>query len=220
MKAFILFVTLCFCLHGNASDATFSLSNIDSTTLQNEFPYEAYLSSGILQRPADLHRDKLYLTEKGADGERIVYQLCKLYLEQQPPALTDFDDLRKKLRMAEAFALKHELFPDSKAYYASKDLLFDAVAKTIEEAIKNGEANPNDPNVLYLVMRLEENKYHLNIRKSVWSKLLFHIGKGNWSYIFDRFTKRYQDYWLEITLAVLVFALPFVLFWFRRRFRR
>lgn len=182
----------------------------DSAELAEKFPYIAYLESGVIFRPAQLHNDKLWLAKKGLDAERIIYTLCKTYMEQYPPDVNNIADLQRKLRMAEAFSLKHKLFPESKAYYAAKDLLFGAVSECTESAINKGEISSYDPSIQYLVIRLQENHYFLNLPKSSWSKLLFHIQKGNWLYIWDRFSKRYTDYWAEISFTIVILLLPFL----------
>ncbi len=221
----LLLLLLCCCTSfwSSAFDLHEAIANSDTTTNQTflqSFPYEDYLKSGIFSQPDKLQDDRDQLRKLGFSYDRLVYRLCKFYLKKYPAEIKNFPDLQKKLRTAEMFVFLHKLFPESKVYYAAKDLIFGAVSKTVEGAVVSGAVSVHDPRVQYLVLRLQENHYFLNLPKSSWSKLFFHIKQGNWAYIWDRFLKRYQDYWMELSLCFFVLLLPIGVVVRRRRVRR
>lgn len=169
----------------------------------NQFPYLEYLKEFSIKNLNVLEEHRQYLSENGRDGDNFLFNLCETYLEVHPVDPTDLQDTKEKIKIGETFLRLDGVL--SSVYPAMGDFLLSMVAEAVQEGIQNEQLNPRQFDVKYLVERLEDNLYVIDIPLSNKAKFLLHAKKGNWGYIWSRVRARYlEEFILLLTIGIFV----------------
>jgi len=87
----------------------------------------------------------------------------------------------------------NKYLPDSVfIYMVGSDMIFETIADTLKILIDQKTVDIKDFKVKYLVQRLIDNKYAIDIPVGNWTKLYKYVQEGRWDYITHKFTSTYQ----------------------------
>lgn len=194
-----------FCSFGfNLEEYISKTNNQSGQVFLSKFPYEEYLEQIDIRNMQIIEKHRVLLNQNGRDGNRFLISLFEKYLKATSFDVNDLDGLKMQLKISEntlQFQLKVDT-GENKTYEIIGYLLFDRVASVVQAGVKQGRLNKNSEDVKYLISKLTENQYIIDLPVSTFEKLLFHIRKGNWKYIYDRIKNVYL--WQFIGLVTLV----------------
>ena len=74
----------------------------------------------------------------------------------------------------------------AREFQIASDVVFEHLAEHIEQGFKQGELDPSDTTILYLVDALKAQEYGVSIPVSDLQKGIHHLKKGNLQYIWSR----------------------------------
>ena len=195
------------------------ISGLEPASFIREFPYQAFLEKVPLSEVSVLewYRQELLAAELPATDW--LFNLGEHWLLQDSLQLTDLRGVQERVRLgALLLDVPKVLGQDAGIYEAVGDLLLTDAAQFLEDALQAEQLDKKDPGVLYLVNRLEESGYILDIPMSSWEKFWLNAKAGRWGYIWSRV---YARYFTEFLIGMgLIIALPMVVLVVRRRKRR
>lgn len=178
----------------------------------NDFPYLEYLEKFSLQKLDILEQHRQYLAENGRDGDHFLFKLCETYLSANPVDIDNPGDLKAKIQMGETFLRLDGVL--SGVYPAMGDYLLSTVTDAVQHGIKEKQLNPKKFDVKYILTRLEDNLYAVDVPMSNKDKFILHAKQGNWSYIWSRVRSRYLEefiFLLSIGIFVGIFGVRFLI---------
>ncbi|MEM6316487.1 MAG: hypothetical protein AAF960_02395 [Bacteroidota bacterium] len=188
-----------------------------------QLPYDSFvlafpLAAVPIEDVRTLEKCRAYMLSKGLRWNDFL-----LAMIEKKMAATDFDfeqldDLKAILSIGEILShSSHYLSDTIYCYMAGSDLIFGGIADTVQSLIRQDLLDVADFNVRYVVQRLLDNQYGIDIPTSNWVKLYNYCKEGRWDYIWHKFTSTYQR---EFLTAVLIGVLGLVgLGWiWRKRF--
>jgi hypothetical protein len=135
--------------------------------------------------PAHLVEDIDFLTLQEGPVDAFLDSLHAFqhaYLQDHP---NDYAYMLQQLRMGETLLQldgikKGYLFP------AFGDLMLQSLATQLDQGLVDRQYKPSDEEVQYLIRRLRENKFFVNVPVSDWQKGVDHLKSGNWGYLFRK----------------------------------
>ncbi|MEM1321552.1 MAG: hypothetical protein AAGG75_14945 [Bacteroidota bacterium] len=189
----------------------------DSAFFQ-QFPFAEYLQKNAPLRLKHLEADRKYLENRGRDPEEFLIQLIEKYKISNTLMVNDLSAYFETIRLAESFHAVKGVLPI--IYPILADELFSNCSKTLQQQIADDQLSKHDEEVKYLIRRLEENQYMVNVEMSTWEKFTMNFWAGNWGYILDRFSTRHP-YWFVLFVATCLAGLSLMVYlwnkWRRRR---
>ncbi len=184
--------------------------SIPDSIFFSQFPYGDYLAKKGMPSLKKLEAHRKYLENAGRDPEKFLSLLVNQYTHNPPLSPDQLNHYSEMIRLAESFYNVKGILTTT--YPILADELFSLCGATLDKQLKEEQLSKDNEEVAYLVKRLEENKYIVNVPVSTWEKFQVHFWSGNWDYILDRMATRHP-----YSLAALLAAgLAFVLFVVRR----
>ena len=160
------------------------------------FPYNDYLKVIGFTEFATLrgHRDYLN-TNREQIGDDFLYYLGDNFLKLYPIG-TSLKQLNAKIDIGEMFLSKKTAptSADREVFQLMGYFLLGKVAQKIEGEFKAGRFDINQPENEKVITRLASNKVYLSIEKSDWDKAMQALEKGNFGYLWDRFSKKLDEW--------------------------
>lgn len=157
----------------------------------NQFPYLQYLEEFSIQNLSILEQHRQYLSEQGREGDHFLFKLCESYIQNNPIDLDNLTDTKEKLKIGETFLRMDGVL--SSVYPAMGDFLLSTLTEAVQDGIKDKSLNPKEFEIKYLLARLEDNLYAVDVPMSNKEKFLLHAKQGNWNYIWSRVRARYLE---------------------------
>ena len=201
----LLLTLLCFCF---CCSSLYSLDlyaycqktieESDQLFLEN-FPFSEYLENFNWKNIKKLEEHRILLNENGRNGSNFLFKLSEVYLKSNPPKLDNLTDLGQKIKIGETFLYLENFLPD--IYPAIGDYMLSETASVVEKGVAEKKVNPENPEFLYIINRLQENSYFIDLPTSNYKKFVYHAKEGNWIYIWSRVKNRYL---LEFIILLVV----------------
>jgi hypothetical protein len=212
----IIFSFLITSLEGKELPEIFK--DVQSEQFLDTFNYQAFLSEIEPNNIIELEKIRQYLFGFDVDGDAFLYKAFENYSERQ---IMDFqheaESIKSFLELGVVMAHSKYYLADSIFIYtAISDLIFEKIAQPLDLAIAEGAIEVKDFDIKYIANRLCDNQYCIDMPTSNWTKLRQNIDKGDWSYIWSKFTGTYlQEFLMAIGLGVL--GLIFIIWFIRKR---
>jgi hypothetical protein len=187
-----------------------TLKEVEFELFLDTFDYQSYFKK---VNPSDinfLEADRQALNQMGLDGNQFIWQAFEFYSKNLK---LDFENntyiVKEAVRLGEIMFHSQNYLPDSVYIYtAVSDLIFETIAKSLEGSIESGKFDKNDFHVRYMVNRLCDNQYCINISTPNWEKLLYHIDERDWAYIWDKSTGTYlKEFLIALVSGISIFIL-------------
>lgn len=180
-------------------------TNVEQTNevFLSEFPYLEYLETFSIKNIALLEQHRQFLTEQERDGDHFLFNVCEAYLLSYPVDLSDFAETKEKIKIGETFLNLDGIL--SSVYPAMGDFLLSTVTQALQDRIKDKSLDPKSFEIKYLLTRLEDNLYAVDVPMSNKDKFLLHAKQGNWGYIWSRVRARYLEEFIFL-LTMGIFA--------------
>lgn len=186
------------------------MKEFNSDTFLKSFDYENYLNTVQINDLKTIEQDRQILVNKNLDGNDFIWTLFEQYIQTNG---LNFDsesgNVNELLELGEVMFHSTYYLPDSiYIYTAVSDLIFETISKSLEDSIAVGEFDKHDFHIRYLVSRLCDNKYCIDISTPNWEKFLYHVKEGNWAYLWVKSTGTYlKEFLIGISTMILLFAL-------------
>jgi hypothetical protein len=150
-----------------------------------DFPFPDYLQFLSEASLAHFVEDIDFIAlHKGPVDEFLdsLYALQQAYLQDHP---NDYDYMLRQLRMGETL-LQLDGIKKGFIFPAFGDLMLQSLATQLDHGLANQQYQPSNGDVQYLIRRLRENKFFVNVPVSDWQKGFDHLKSGNWGYLFRK----------------------------------
>lgn len=150
------------------------------------FPYQAYLNVILFTDFPTLQADRRYLWQQYGEGDEFLFRLGDAFVRTYPVSM---GDLEQKIMIAEAFlSAKGNGIDDrnNEPYRMIGYFILNRVAQLLQQQYAAGKFNPDSPLGKQIVTRLANNRVHLALDESGWSKLHRNLSQGNYSYVMQR----------------------------------
>jgi hypothetical protein len=163
-----------------------------------KFPYKSYLKTVQFTDFKTLQVHRAFLntadTLRPNMGDEFIYSLGDNFLKLYP-VIASTQQLNAKISIGEKYlAKKMDNAADAEIYQLMGYFLLGKVAQKIEGEFKSGKFDITEPSNEAIINRLAKNKVFLSIDKSDWDKMLVAVQKGQWSYLWDRVSKKMSEW--------------------------
>lgn len=193
-----------------------SIQQLSDPSFIHQFPFEQY-SSTLTESPASLFVKDIDLLDErqGAVHEFMDSVNWRLMQKiQKDPG--DYQYMLSCLRLGEA--LMHLDGMKSFIYPAFGDLILQGLTTRLDEGLAEGSYSAKDKEVQYLIRRLRENRFFVNVPVSDWDKGFDHLKNGNFTYLLRKVRlKQPLLFYGGISAAVFMLGLGFWRFRIRRQ---
>ena len=197
----VLLISCCCCL-----TSVFGIAEKENIEKNSQLSPKEYLEINALEAIDKLELHRKFLNEQGENGDDFIISLFEIYLQSTEINLTEIDKISALIKLGEKLNASEEYLPDSVwTYVAASDMIFGAIAEKLQNSIDKEEIDLNDFNVKYIIQRLIDNKYAVNVPMSNWVKLSTYIREGRWDYIWHKFTSTYKKEFGIAIVSSLVF---------------
>jgi len=188
----------------------------------HEFPFEVLLERVDISQVKLVEEVRKQLESNGYDGNQFVEGLYQAYLERYPILLDNQDSVKVVFSIAEVLTASEFYLPDSVWQYMGAGMfLLEALEKEVQAAFNDGTLNKKDNYAVYLVNRLGDNNFHLNLPPSNVEKLINYAKNGKYEYIWHKMMTTYRKEFITVLVTGLfgLVGLVLLLRWFIRRRR-
>ncbi len=194
--------------------------NVQSEQFLDTFNYKAFLSDIQPNNIIELERTRQYLNRVNIDGDAFIWTAFEQFAERQVVDFKeDTESIKSFLELGVVMAHSKYYLADSIFIYtAVSDLIFEKIAQPLDLAIAEEEIKTDDFNIKYIANRLCDNQYCIDMPTSNWTKLRQNIAKGDWAYIWSKFTGTYLREFLIAIGAGLIGLL--LIFWLIKKRRK
>lgn len=208
LKAIILFLALPFCLKGHDFfQEVEKLKGLPQEEFLNLYPFRDYISVCLYHNIQELESHKQYLDHIEIDGKAFIYRLYQEYMAYAEVDFKKMESIKKLLAIGEVMSIsKQYLHPDSAfVYVVVGDLIFSALTDSLETLLNEKKIDKNDFEVQYIIERLNEHQFLVNIPVSNWEKFWKHFRNGNFSYIWQKATGTYiREFFIFLGIIALI----------------
>ena len=183
------------------------------------FSFTAYLAETELHDVRALESQRRQLEGNGIDGDRFLEAVFHRFLEESALNLDDRETVRYHLYLGELLANSRQYLADSiYIYMVGSDMVFSNLAELIMERLDAGTLDKEDFHIRYVIARLGDNQYHVDIPVGQWRKLWIYIREGRWDYVIFRLTTSYRK---ELAALILMTMALFGtgVYWWRKKKR-
>ncbi|MEM1221066.1 MAG: hypothetical protein AAGH79_19240 [Bacteroidota bacterium] len=198
-------------------------SGLSVDSFYREFPFQALLERVDISQVKLVEEVRKQLENSGYDGNQFVEGLYQTYLEQFPIDLENQDSVKLVFSIAEVLTASEFYLPDSVWQYMGAGMfLLEEMEKKVQAALNEGRLEKEDSYTMYLVNRLGDNDFHLNLPPSNVEKLINYFQNGKYEYIWHKMMTTYRKEFITALVIGLVGlgALVLVIRWLIRRRRR
>lgn len=196
-----------------------SLKTLPQKEFLNQFPFEQYLEGGTPDDVKLMETHRRYLDSLGLDGDRFIMKLYEEFLKTRPLDFQNAKQINRQLQLGELMSNSEKYMPDSVFVYSALGIMiFSRIADTLEVLINKGEVDKNDFEIRYILARLAENQYAIDISTSNFSKLWKNLKECNCDYIWHKsITTYFREF--KIFLVFSFFSLAGLL-WLSYKYRQ
>lgn len=185
------------CLMGNSFDFDqYLLSHKNDSTQQllDSFPYEAYLGTYSIDNIAVLESHRKMLHNNAIDGDDFVYELFGQFMELNPLDYKNIAVISSMVELGIVYRNIDKTIIESTSIYKTVGRgILKKTSSYIEQEIKNKHLDPNDIEIEYLIRKLDQNKFIIDIQPSDIKKAMDRIKDGDWEYLGRKFKSRFSD---------------------------
>lgn len=191
----------------------------------DQYPFQDYIEVCSYDNIRELEYHKRYLNQMGIDGKAFIYRLYEEYVNSAEMDFSDLSCIKKLLFTGELLSKsQYYLHSDSAiVYVAASDLIFSVISDSLEILLDEGKLEKKDFSVRYIVDRLSENKYQVDVPVSNYEKLWMHLKNGNYAYIWRKAMGTYfKEFLISLCVVIPIGLLMLWLTcrWWRKRKRR
>lgn len=189
----------------------FVAANIDSAaqvqhpTFLQTFPFSEYAQFLSEATPANLVTDIEFLTANDGPVDLFldsIHSLQMAYIHQNPD---DYDFFLQQLRMGETL-LQLDGIKKGFVFPAYGDLILQSLTTHLDESLSEKLYKPSHEEIQYLVRRLRENKFFVNIPVSDWQKGMDHLKSGRLGYLFRKVRLKQPTLFYGSIMAIFLFV--------------
>ena len=199
-----------------------STANLDS--FYQDFPFAELVQYLDLRQIKEVEGIRQLLENRGVSGDPMIEGLYKEYLKQYPINLNNPDSTKLVFSIAETLGASVYFLPDSVWQFIGASMyLLDEMESVVKDQLDAGTLQKGDEYTHYLIDRLGNNEYYLNLPPSNVEKLINYAKNGKFGYIWHKMKTTYRSEALLFLAAVaisFVFLLGFVRSWKKRRRKR
>ncbi len=172
-----------YCVSGqNLSSFLDSIEQVKDSSFIQKFNFEDYFLLSIEQPFSSFVKDISLIEEQ---NEALVNEFLDSVYASMIKDLgafpSDYDKILLKLRLGESLlqldGIKRFIYP------AFGDLILQGLTTHLDQGLAENKFSPQNKEVQYLIRRLRENKFFVNVPTSDWDKGLDHLKKGNLGYL-------------------------------------
>lgn len=197
----VLLISFCCCL-----TSVFGRAKKENIEKNSQLSPKEYLKINSLEAINKLELHRKFLNKQGENGDDFIINLFEIHLQSTEIDLNEIDKISALIKLGEKLSASEAYLPDSVwTYVATSDMIFGAIAEKLQNSIDKEEIDLNDFNVKYIIQRLIDNKYAVNMPMSNWVKLSNYIREGRWDYIWHKFTSTYKKEFGIAIVSLLVF---------------
>lgn len=209
MPKFLLLVLCCcwstisFGIDLEMEEEISRLKHLSTEEFIEQFPFKEYQKRYSLKEVAQIEHHRNLLQKEGLGGDDFIIANYELYLDSIEIDFKNTKKIRELMKVGELMSASTEYLPDSVwVYMAVGDMIFGKIASSIQTMIDQDALDLDDFNTRYIIERLIDNKYAVNVPTSNWVKLYNYVEEGRWDYIWHKFTSTYKK---EFSIAVISF---------------
>ncbi|MEO1652249.1 MAG: hypothetical protein AAFU64_01785 [Bacteroidota bacterium] len=171
-----------------------------------DFPYQTYQEQKANLSLNGLEADRQFLNEQGRPGDKFLYHFYEQIAQQRA---NDIEELGERFAQAEAILAYAQDQEEAMVYEIIAQSLLENIAQELEDGIKEARYHKNGTTEQALIQQLQARKFFINIPKSNWEKLQYHIAQGHWAYIGDRAWKEFGAYLPVFLLGLILFGFAY-----------
>jgi len=151
--------------------------------------------------------------------DEFLYGSFSSQLDLTPLDIHSTDTLLRYVMTAEACKnARNYLQPEQAILFeAMGDKMLSKLADTLQAGIELKTFDPTNSDIAYLIRRLADNHYLINIKISNAQKTLGYLREGRFGYVFHKLTTTYKAEFMKFLGVLTLLAL---LFFFRKRIAR
>ncbi|MFK7946826.1 MAG: hypothetical protein AB8G11_04500 [Saprospiraceae bacterium] len=183
---------------------------INPQTFLKDFDYQNYLQKVRVNDLKTIEQDRQALVKSNINGDDFIWALFEHYIQSNGLNFhNESGNVSELLELGEIMLHSTYYMPDSVFVYTGiSDLIFETISKSLEDSIAIGEFDKHDFHIRYLVNRLCDNKYCIDISTPNWEKFIYHIQQGNWAYLWTKSTGTYlKEFLMAIAIIILISVL-------------
>ena len=193
------------------------LKDLPTDQFLETYPFEAHLQSCPCDDIQELEAQRQYLNRLGLEGNTFIYKLFNEYIAHADINFKNFEEIKHLLSQGEALAKSKQYLSLDSAfiYIAAGDLVLSTVADSLESALKTGKVSKRKKDTQYIIARLGESQYLINVPVSNLEKVWMHTKSGNFGYIWERATGTYLREFMTYLGGFLFFLVAATLLFLR-----
>ena len=179
-----------------------------------DFPYTNYLSVYQIDNIAILEKHRKNIVAIGQNGDDFIYSLFENYIKQNPFSSDYLIQLTATIQLGIVYLnTDKNIFVNTSIFSAVGDLLISESVHFIEKELENGNMKINDPNIEYLIAKVEKNNFFVKYTIPDSNKFFYHLKNKNWSYLWTKAKSRCKDHkYVCGTILILFITLTFFIF--------
>lgn len=193
--------------------------HLSSEEFIEQFPYKDYLAKYPINNIILLESHRYFLENQNIDSDDFIEALINCHVEMVSFDFIRGDSIKKLIQTSEILSHSKSYLPDSVSIYmVASDIIFEAIADTLETMIKEKTLDMDDFNVKYIIQRLIDNQYVIALPPNNWEKFWKYIKEGRWEYIWHKFTTTY----LKEFIVAIITGISFLglLIWIGVRYKK
>lgn len=161
---------------------TDSAAQVRQASFLQTFPFPEYTEFLSEATPANLVMDIEFLASHEGPVDLFldsIHSLQMAYVREHPE---DFDYILRQLRMGETL-LQLDGIKKGFIFPAYGDLILQSITTHLDKGLSDRLYKSSNEEVQYIVRRLRENKFFVNVPVSDWQKGVDHLKSGNFGYL-------------------------------------
>lgn len=162
-----------------------SAAQLRQTSFIDQFPFQDYVEYLSETSVASLVKDIEFLQEHEGPVDLFLDSIHALQLRHIQLNPDDYDFMLGHLRTGEML-LQLDGIKKGFVFPAFGDLMLQSLSTHIDKGFAEKSYKPANREIQYIIKRLRENKFFVNVPVSDWQKGFDHLKSGNFSYLFRK----------------------------------
>lgn len=185
---YLFTITLAFMIINEASAKTRYSTFFDTTVVKqadsvffSDFPFATYSNVAKEQPLSYLVNDVEFIDKSKLDPNRFLDSFYVYLMPTKAANKVELAHLQQVIKIGEGLMNLDGI--SLRAFPAFGDLLLQDVTSILEDGLKQEIFNARDFEISYMITRLRENQFFVQVPMSDWDKGWSHLNDGNYKYL-------------------------------------
>ncbi len=187
--------------------------NDSNSLFLKQFPYSDYLSAYRIDNLSSLEKHRQQIIVINKSGDDFIRTVFEQYIKSFNFSADSLLKLTALIQTGINYLnINETVIENSYAYVDAGDYILQKSVYFIEKEIKNNKLQVSNPQVKFLINKLETVGFMIKYDLSDGDKIVLNVKEGNWNYLWRKLKNRcYDNKYLCISVGIILMLFLIIL---------